>query len=319
MKAVFFDGTQVSLREVPEPKRVVGDALIKVRYAGICATDLEIIKGYFGFEGILGHEFVGTVVESDDAFLEGKRVVGEINCSCGECFMCHRGNTRHCQRRSVLGIYMRDGAFGSYLTLPEENLHVLPESVPDQEAALIEPLAAAFRVPEQLHLQPTHKTIVLGDGSIGLMVAAVLRMYNASVVLIGHHIEKLAIAEQMGISTELEQPGLTYQADIVVDCTGSASGMERALGFVAPEGKVLLKTTTSDKYEVDLSRIVVNEVTVQGSRCGPFPPAIDALAERKIQLAPLISRVFPMEKAMDAIAYAQEPTSIKVLLKIEAE
>jgi len=319
MKAVYFDGEKVDLREVPKPERIVGEALIRVRYAGICSTDIEIIKGFFNFEGIIGHEFAGTVVECDDPSLENKRVVGEINCSCGECPMCHSGNTRHCQGRSVLGIYMRDGTFAEYITLPEENLHVLPDSIPDEEAALIEPLAAAFRIPEQLHLYPAQKVIVLGDGTMGLLVSMVLQLHNVRVILIGHHSEKLAIAEKMGIPTELEQPKLTYQADVVVDCTGDASGLERALAFVHPEGRIILKTTISEKYTIDLSPITVNEIVVQGSRCGPFPPAIEALAERRLELSQLISRIYPLEEALEAIEYAQEPSSVKVLLKIAGE
>lgn len=317
MKAIIFDRELkfISNYQIPEPGK--GEALIRVRLAGICNTDLEITKGYMGFRGIVGHEFVGVVekINGDNQRFVGKRVVGDINCGCGECQDCKAGMKRHCPLRTTLGIAGKDGALAEYVTLPVDNLFIVPDNVKDEEAVFTEPLAAAFEILEQIHVQPTDTILVLGDGKLGTLVALVLHLSQARVLLAGKYESKLAIARDQGVSTiVLESLVLKKKFDIVVDAAGSPEGLGLALQFVKPRGTIVLKTTAADSTTMNLAPVVVNEVTVVGSRCGPFEPALRALSEKYIRVGPLISGIYGFTGAAEAFAKAQEKDSLKVLI-----
>lgn len=318
MKAIVFDG-RLNYREdrpLPKPDKA-GDALIRVRMAGICNTDLEIVKGYMGFRGIPGHEFVGTVekVNERKRSLAGKRVVGEINCVCGVCDYCTGGLSRHCPERTTLGISGRDGAFAEYLTLPAENLHEVPDNVTDEEAVFTEPLAAAFEIVEQVSIKPTDRIVVLGDGKLGLLCAFVLALTGAEVTLAGNNQHKLAIAREAGIGTCLAKDlPVDKRHDVVVEATGAPAGLQKALECVRPRGTIVLKSTVASTREVDLNKIVIDEVTLIGSRCGPFEPALRALSDRTINVMPLVSGIFPVGDALEAFKAAGQKGSLKVLI-----
>lgn len=330
MKALFFDGALHFTDSCPQPDPDRDEALIRVEMAGICGTDLEITRGYKGFKGILGHEFVG-IVESVNGCCQdivGKRVVGELNCGCGGCEWCLKGLSRHCIRRTALGIEGREGAFAEYLTLPVRNLHAIPDNVQNKEAVFAEPLAAAFEITEQVHVKPDHLVLVLGDGRLGLLAAFVLAHTGARTFLAGKYRSKLAIAEAWGVQTtsaEELKGGTKY--DVVVEATGSHQGLDLAIGVVKPRGTVVLKSTVAalnaplpegKQSRTDVSRIVVNEITVVGSRCGPFLPAIAALASGRIDVTPLISAVYPFEQAIEAFSAAAKKENIKVLLELKS-
>lgn len=316
VRAVIFDGNGLLVRgDVPAPVRGEGEALVRVRLAGICNTDLEITRGYLGYTGILGHEFVGTVEDADDPRLLGKRVVGEINVPCWECPMCRMGYPRHCERIRTMGMRAWPGCFADYTVLPCENLHPVPGSVSDQEAVFTEPLAAAVEVLEQVHIRQSDSVVVLGDGKLGLLVAQVVHASGHPVVLVGRHEEKLEIARKAGVETALSgSPVLPPRADVVVECTGSPSGLAEAVALVRPRGTIVLKSTFHGEAPLNLSPVVVNEVTCVGSRCGPFPPAMRLLEERKIDTASLIDGVFPAARAIEAFEQAGRRGSLKVLL-----
>lgn len=313
MRAVVWDGGLAVRDDVPIPERRQGEALIRVALAGVCNTDIEITRGYAGFKGVLGHEFVGIVEDADDPQLVGRRVVGEINVPCGECEMCRRGYPRHCDRRRTLGIHGLSGAFADYTVLPEANLYVLPDEVSDRQAVFVEPLAAGVEILDQVHIRPEDKVVVLGDGKLGLLTAMAIRAYGHDVVVVGRHPGKLAVARAAGAAGVLEGE-FAGRADVVVECTGSPSGVAAALAIVRPRGTLVLKTTVHGQTSVDLSRIVVNEITCVGSRCGPFAPAIRLLAEGKINTEGLIDSVFPVSRAHEAMARAQTRGVLKVLL-----
>lgn len=266
MRAIFFDGKPVYRTDLPAPSPATGEALIRVSYAGVCATDLEILKGYMGFRGVPGHEFVGVVEGCADSGLLGKRVVGEINLWCGSCEYCGRGLGSHCPNRTVLGIYGKDGAFAEYITLPVRNLHTVPDSVSDEEAVFVEPLAAAFEILEQVSVDKDTKVCVIGDGRLGLLAAQALSLTGCTLTAIGRHSEKLSILEGAGIETRVDSRGLKREYDIAVDCTGSISGLDDALKLVRPRGTVVLKTTTAEKRGLDLNALVIDEIAVLGSR-----------------------------------------------------
>ena len=317
MKAIIFDGELKFLSDYPVPEPGDGEALIKVRLAGICNTDLEIIKGYMGFRGVIGHEFVGVVekIKGNQQQFIGKRVVGEINCGCGMCQYCKAGMKRHCPSRITFGIAGRDGALAEYATLPVDNLFTVPESVKDEEAVFVEPLAAAYEILEQIHFRPTDRVLVLGDGKLGLLVALVLHKSLTQAVLAGKHEDKLAIARDQGVSTTvLEALKMDKAFDIVVDATGSPHGLGHALQFVKPRGTIVLKTTAADGITTNLAPVVVDEVTIIGSRCGPFEPAVRGLAEKRIRVGPLISGIYSFSRAAEAFAKAREKHSLKVLI-----
>lgn len=318
MKAIVFDDELKFLEDLPVPEPKEGEALIRVSTAGICETDLEITKGYMGFKGILGHEFVGEVVEvkggRDD--LIGKRVTGEINCSCGRCDSCLRGLKTHCQERTVLGILGRDGAFADYVTLPLDNLVEVPENVTDSEATFTEPLAAAFEILEQVHVRPTDKVLILGDGKLGIQISLVLNLTQADVTLVGKHENKLKVARDQSVKTKLlKDLPMEKKFDIVVDATGSEEGFETALKLIRPRGRLVLKTTVAASRKMNLSPIVIDELTIIGSRCGPFEPALRALSKGAIDVLPLISDVYGFDRANEAFLRTQERGTLKVLIE----
>jgi threonine dehydrogenase-like Zn-dependent dehydrogenase len=315
VRALRWDGTRlVVAHDVPEPTPSPGDALVRVHLAGVCRTDLEITRGYLGFRGTPGHEWVGHVERADDARLVGARVVGDINVACGTCPACRAGLGRHCPTRRVLGIVGADGAFADKLVLPATNLHRVPDAVDDRTAVFTEPLAAAFEILDQVPDVAGTRAVVLGDGKLGLLVAQVLAGAGADVVLAGRHPEKLGRAGALGIATGEPAPG----ADVVVDATGSASGLGRALDLVRPRGTIVLKTTVAAAHRLDLAPAVINEVTIVGSRCGRFAPALDALATRRVQVAPLVDAVYPLDDALPAFAHAARPGTLKILVDARA-
>lgn len=318
MKALLIDGRGLRLEQdctIPRPSR--GESLVRVVLAGICETDMQIVKGYMSFEGVLGHEFVG-VAESGP--LRGQRVVGEINCACQACETCLAGLPGHCPHRSVLGILNRDGAFAEFLQLPDDNLHAVPEDLPTRWAVFTEPVAAAFQVPEQVRLAADVRAYVLGDGRLGNLCAQVLRLHGCHVTVVGKHATKLAVLERMGIPTQLlSETPLRRVADLVVDATGSARGLPLALELVRPRGTVVLKTTIAAEHRLTLAPIVIDEIRVVGSRCGPFPRALEALRKREIDVEPLIHAVYPLRDALDAFERAGQAPALKVLLSMGPE
>ncbi len=330
MHALVYHNQVLTLdRNHPKPILKPGEALIRVTLAGICNTDLEITRGYMNFEGIPGHEFVGRVEELHEsvplrAELLGKRVVGDINaaCHCADCWYCMRDMPTHCPNRTTLGIVNRDGAFAEYLTLPVENLHIVPDNVSDEEAVFTEPLAANFEMLEQVHVRPTDRAVILGDGKMGQLAAQVLALSGCAVTMVGKHEEKLALVAQRGITTHLLEDIQTFalpggeRVDIVVECTGSAQGLELALRLVRPRGTVFLKSTVADTSTLFLAPIVIDEIRVQGSRCGPFDPALRVLSQRTIDVRPLISAIYPLDEGLAAFQYAGEKGVLKVLIHV---
>jgi threonine dehydrogenase-like Zn-dependent dehydrogenase len=315
MQGLFFKKS-LSLKKNLALPSASDEARIRVSLAGICSTDLEIAKGYMGFQGVLGHEFVGVVETAPDRTWIGKRVVGEINAACGSCCFCVRGMRNHCSQRTVLGILGRDGSFTEQLSLPIQNLHPVPENLTDEEAVFTEPLAAAFRITEQLAIRPEDRVTLLGDGKLGLLIAQVLKN-RCRLVVIGRHAERKNLLDQWGIqslSTDQTAP-LRHLSDIVIDATGSPKGFDLAQQLVRPQGTIVLKTTCAGRPKVDLAKVVIDEVTLVGSRCGPFAPALEALAQKKVDIRPLITEVFPLKKGKKAFRKAAERGVLKVLLR----
>ena len=302
----------------PDPERLPGEALLRVLVAGICATDLELIRGYMDFEGVLGHEFVAEVVEADTPALVGRRVVGEINCPCRECPTCAEGLTNHCPRRTVLGILERDGAFADYTTLPEACLHQIPEELDERVAVFAEPLAAALQVLEQAPVDGETTVCVLGDGKLGMLVAQVLHTTGCRLTVLGHHEDKLDILRARGIAASLaeEAPGVRYQ--VVVDATGLPEGLSQALGLVAPRGTVVLKTTVAGETTLALAPVVIDEVTVVGSRCGPLDKAVEWLSGRRVEVEPLIEAAYPLSEGIEAFRHAARRGARKILLTMDS-
>jgi alcohol dehydrogenase len=315
MRALVFNQSLAYQPRHPEPSAALGDTLVRVRQAGVCSTDIEITKGYMGFTGVLGHEFVGEVVSSPDKDLVGQRVVGEINIVCGRCDLCQSGLSNHCRNRSVLGILKHDGAFADYLRLPAVNLHVVPKSVDDDAAVFVEPLAAAFQVLKQVKLDGRKWVTVLGDGRLGLLVAQVLRNAGCPVRVIGKHPDKLSICEKWGIrSRPLMDIVPRHDQDVVVDCTGSPTGFEMAMAMVRPRGTIVLKSTAAQGKPLNLAPLVIDEINVIGSRCGPFREALRALADKSVDVFGLISRRMKIEQGVEAMEHASKPGVLKVLL-----
>jgi threonine dehydrogenase-like Zn-dependent dehydrogenase len=312
MRAIVID-SGVSLRcDYPEPASAPGASVVRVRTAGICGTDLEIARGYMSYRGIPGHEFVGEVVDTTNSALHGRRVVGEINAACGRCRACLDGLGRHCPSRTVLGILGRDGAFANYLRLPDVNLIPIADSIPDEVAVFVEPLAAAYEIFEQIKIPRNHRVSVLGDGRLGALVAMTMKVEGYDVVIGGHHPERAA---RLGLEIEPERE-LTERFDVVIDCTGASSGFARALELVRPRGTIILKSTAAASADLNLAPVVINEITVLGSRCGTFRPAIDALASGKLDPRPLISATFPLDDGLHALDEAAKPANFKILLKV---
>jgi threonine dehydrogenase-like Zn-dependent dehydrogenase len=318
MRALLIDQSLSFQPRYPEPPPEQGDTLIRVRRAGVCSTDLEITRGYMGYRGVLGHEFVGDVIESPQKQLVGRRVVGEINIVCGRCDLCLSGLSTHCRNRSVLGIVNHDGAFADHVRLPAENLHVVPDSVDEDHAVFVEPLAAAFQVLKQIKLDGRKWVTVLGDGRLGLLVAQVLRETGAPVRVIGRHADKLSLCEKWSIrSRPVADINPRHDQDVVVDCTGSAAGFELAMQMVRPRGTIVLKSTVAQGKPLNLAPLVIDEINVVGSRCGPFREAIKALAEKRIDVASLSPRRMRIDQGVEAMDLASRPGVLKVLLTME--
>lgn len=315
MKAVYLDDTGLSVRDdLDQPTLESDEVLVKVLKAGICETDLQLVKGYMGFQGILGHEFVGIAQTGE---YSGQRVVGEINCHCRQCNYCQIGLGNHCPERTVLGILNHDGAFAEYIAVPQVNLHRVPETLSDEHATFVEPVAAAFRLQEQLALDGDERVVVLGDGRLGNLCAQVLKLAGCdNLLVVGKHPEKLSILREMGLQTVvLDQVEKRKRADIVVDCTGSPSGLPLALELVKPCGTVVMKTTVAGEHRLSMAPVVIDEVTIIGSRCGPFEPAIDALAGGRVVVEPLINGTYPLDDAALAMVKAASPGCFKILLE----
>lgn len=316
MKAIVFDG-KPRITDMPKPRPAAGEALIRVSLAGICNTDIEIMKGYLGFQGIIGHEFTGIVEKTADNTPEmyGKRVVGEISCGCGTCDLCRMGLQKHCPRRTTLGILGRPGVFAEYTTLPAANLHEIPDNLSDEQAVFTEPLAAAFEILEQVTIARGQRVLVLGDGKLGILCALALKLTGAQILLAGKYPGKLSIAARQGISTLLvKNLPQNNPFDIVVEATGSAQSLDNAMQFTRPRGTIILKSTVAGSIPINLAPIVINEVTVVGSRCGPFKPALQALADGSIDVEPLITEVFPAHKAEEALSAAEKRGNLKILI-----
>ena len=315
MKATFFDGKQMIFdNNYPDPE--FNETLVQVNLAGICGTDLEILNGYMKYSGILGHEFVGTVVKSNNSNLIGKRVVGEINAGCTKCDFCIRGMERHCPSRTVLGILKRDGAFAEFLSLPEKNLHVIPDSISDEQAVFVEPLAAAFEINEQISLKPEWNVAVVGDGRLAQLIIQVIKLTCSNITCFGKHQTKLEGLIQSGIKIKIGIESTDEQLfDLVVEATGSNSGFTDTMKLVKPRGTVVLKSTIMSRENLDLTPTIINEITLIGSRCGLFKPAIDALATGVISVNSMIDSTFSLDKFEDAIIHAKKPNILKVFLK----
>jgi threonine dehydrogenase-like Zn-dependent dehydrogenase len=314
MRAIVLDDQVSVSTERPAPNPAAGEVLVRVIRAGVCETDLQLIKGYMGFRGVLGHEFVG-VAESGP--LAGCRVVGEINCACWTCETCRRGLPTHCPNRTVLGILNHDGAFADLIAVPQRNLHAVPDALSDDVAVFTEPVAAAYQIPVQLTIRRTDRISILGDGRLGNLCAQVLARLSDHVVVVGKHAEKLAILRSMGIATTLISESLDESSrDIVVDCTGSESGLPTAMKLVRPRGTIVLKTTVAGQQTLAWAPFVIDEVTLVGSRCGPFDQALVALERGHVQVQPLISDRYDLTQGLDALARAQTKGILKVLLDV---
>jgi len=307
VKATYFDGKQIILDEnFPDPQS--DETLVRVNLAGICGTDLEILDGYMEYTGILGHEFVGTVEKSRNPTMVGKRVVGEINAGCGKCDSCMSGMQRHCPSRTVLGILKRDGAFAEFLSLPEKNLHVIPDSISNEQAVFVEPLAAAFEIKEQVSLKPEWNVAVVGDGRLAQLIIQVIKLTCSNITCFGKHESKLEGLVQSGIKIKIGIESTDEKLfDLVVEATGSNSGFVDTMKLVKPRGIVILKSTIASRENLDLTPTIINEITLIGSRCGLFKPAIDALASGIISVNSMIDSTFPLEKFEDAIVHAKNP------------
>lgn len=316
MLALQVNKKRLAVRTIAKPD-TENEALVRVLVSGICNTDVEIARGYAGFNGTIGHEFVGVVEECADRKLLGKRVVGEINAGCGTCKLCRCGDSRHCRTRTVLGIVGRNGAHAEFLTLPSRNLLPVPARTADEHAVFIEPLSAACGILERAEVSANDRVAVVGDGKLGLLCAQVLALTGASLLLIGKHPEKLKIAEQRGIETA--QPSdvakLGRQFDTVVEASGAAPGFQLAMDLLRPKGKLVLKSTFNDQTSIDSARVVVDEISIIGSRCGRFKPALDLLKQKAIDLDSLISEEYPLAKGVQAMKRAQTRGVLKVLLR----
>jgi threonine dehydrogenase-like Zn-dependent dehydrogenase len=325
MRALYWDGHELRLESAyPAPSSILHyrssnsapqpAALVKVHLAGICSTDLQILKGYMGFTGVPGHEFVGSVSEGPSDWI-GKRVVGEINFACGSCDYCRRDLGRHCPSRSVMGILNADGAFAEYLAVPAENLHAVPENISDEAAVFAEPLAAAFEILTQIQLDPGDEVLVLGDGKLGNLCAQVVRLTGAKVTALGKHADKLQLIKNAGVRT-IDLSGWKPRVfDVVVEATGSASGFELALSAVRPRGTVILKSTIAGSHQLSLAPIVINEINVIGSRCGPFADALEALAAKRVSVTPLVEQIYSITDGVEALRQAGRTGARKILLR----
>ncbi|GJL57651.1 MAG: alcohol dehydrogenase [Nitrospirales bacterium] len=302
--------------DLPLPLRPQGEARIRVIQAGICSTDLQLLKGYMAFQGVLGHEFVGIVEEAPDTELIGKRVVGEINASCRVCETCTNGHPTHCPHRTTLGIQGRDGAFADFLNLPVENLFVVPDSISDDQAVFIEPLAAACEIPQLVAIKPTDRVVVIGDGKLGILCAQILVLSGCGVTLLGRHSDHDAWLTHMGIRVTSYPADISQGADIIVEATGSPEGLSTAIHLIRPRGTIVLKSTYHGDASLNMATLVIQEISVIGSRCGPFSPAIRLLESKHIRVDPLIHARYPLLDGVLAMEKAAQRGVRKVLLQM---
>jgi threonine dehydrogenase-like Zn-dependent dehydrogenase len=315
--ALWLEDRRLRLRDDrPRPEPPPGEARVRVLRAGVCNTDLELVKGYYPYAGIPGHEFVGRVEAAPGAEVWiGKRVVGEINAVCGDCPTCRAGRKTHCERRTVLGIVKRDGAFAEYLSLPVANLHEVPDGVPDEVAVFTEPLAAALQVREQVRVGPGDRVVVIGSGKLGNLVAQALGLTGCGLLVIGRNSATLGLLAARGLRTGTGADMPERRADVVVECTGNPEGLTLALRAVRPRGTVVLKSTYHGQATLDLARVVVDEITLMGSRCGPFAPALALLALGQVEVRPLVEGRYPLSDATAAFDHAARPGALKVLVE----
>lgn len=315
---VFRNGRLSAPADYPQPDMGAGDVLLSVRLAGVCSTDLEILRGYAGFEGVLGHEFVADVddvgPDVDPAWL-GRRVTGSINVGCGICPECLARGPEHCPSRTVIGIHNRDGAFAEYVTLPAANLYAVPDNVSDEAAVFTEPLAAALRIREQIRVRPTGRTAVVGPGRLGLLAGLVLARDGTAATMLGRNLASLDLPRYLGLNTGLTSDYADDSFDLVVEATGNEAGLAQSLRLVRPLGTLVLKSTFAGRSTVDLTKLVVGEITVVGSRCGPFGPALRLLADDAIPVTESIDAEYPLSDGVQAFAHAARPGVRKVLLR----
>jgi threonine dehydrogenase-like Zn-dependent dehydrogenase len=316
MKGLWLENNQLELRtNIPIPEPPPGEALVRVLRAGICNTDLELIKGYYPYTGIIGHEFVG-IVEQGPKQLINQRVVGEINAACGNCRFCRRGQPTHCENRTVLGIVNRNGAFAEYLSLPIENLHLVPENVSTAAATFTEPIAAALEIQQQIQISKDDRVLVVGDGKLGQLIAQTLALTGCELLVVGRHEDKLINLAGKGIKTGLADSVTDRYFDISVDCTGNPEGFNIARRALRPRGTLILKSTYAGDLSLDASSLVVDEITLIGSRCGPFVPALELLATGKVDVQYLIDSSYPLSQGLEAFEKAKTKGVLKVLLEM---
>ncbi|MBS0018515.1 MAG: alcohol dehydrogenase catalytic domain-containing protein [Arthrospira sp. SH-MAG29] len=316
MKAVWLENQQLELRtDIPTPTPPPGEALVRVLRAGICNTDLELLRGYYPYQGIPGHEFVG-MVEQGPPNLLGRRVVGEINAACGKCRFCLTQQPTHCENRTVLGIVNRNGAFADYLTLPVQNLHLVPHSVSTDAATFTEPIAAALEIQQQLSIHPQWRVLVVGDGKLGQLIAQTLALTGCDLLAVGRHRHKLELLENRGIKTGLADAVVDRSFDLAVECTGNPEGFKIARRSLRSRGILVLKSTYAGDLTIDISSLVVDEIALLGSRCGPFVPALELLAEFRVDVEPLIEAKYSLDEAIAAFNHAQKRGTLKVLVDV---
>ena len=314
MESVWLEDNQISMRDVSQPRQP-NEALIKIRKAGICSTDLELIRGYYPYTGILGHEFVGEVVEADDTSWVGQRVVGEINVVCNQCEQCLNGRSTHCENRTVLGIVNRDGTFAEYTTLPLDNLHRIPASVSDEMAVFTEPLAAALEIQQQIQIQPNDRVLLIGAGRLGQLIAQTLALTGCNLHVVARHKRQQDLLKARGIRIIAEENIQPWRWDIVVEATGSGSGFSLARQAIRPRGTLVLKSTYKGEMNVNFSSIVVDEINIIGSRCGPFEPALRLMESKQVDPTVLIDAQYSLDDALKAFEHAGETGVLKVLLE----
>ena len=314
MRALWLEDRQLSVRDIPEPEPAPGEALVRVLMAGVCNTDIELTRGYYPYAGVPGHEFVGVVEQGPDS-LAGRRVTGEINATCGSCATCRAGRPTHCENRTVLGIVNRNGAFAERLVLPAANLHLVPDDLENERAVFTEPLAAALEIQQQIEITPSDRVLVVGDGKLGQFIARTLALTRCAVTVAGRHAQKLSLLERLGIATIDSEETAARSFDIAVECSGSADGFALARKALRPRGTLVMKSTYAGELTVNASSLVVDEITMVGSRCGPFPPALRLLAERAIDPTDMIHARYPLHEAIAAFEHAQRPGVLKVLVE----
>lgn len=314
MNALWLENNIISLRDIPQPRKPK-EALIKILRAGICSTDLELVKGYYPYTGVLGHEFVGEVVEAEDPSWIGRRVVGEINVVCGQCEQCRNGRSTHCENRTVLGIVHRDGVFAHFTNLPITNLHLVPDSIPDEMAVFTEPLAAALEIQQQIQVRPTDRVLLIGAGRLGQLIAQTLALTGCDLRVVARHPHQQSLLQRRGIRIITEEEIQPWRWDIVVEATGSPSGFSLARRAIRPRGTLVLKSTYKGEMSANFSSLVVDEINIVGSRCGPFEPALRLMESRQVDPTVLIAREFKLEEGLKAFEHAAAAGMLKVLIE----